>query len=292
MFDTTKCKYRSLNFAKDRRYSNLSLLSLTSVEIPLACGHFYESRRCAGHSHWQNVRHIKAAKDANKMSRTDKFVRLIEVAVKMGGSPDPKLNKQLANTIEAAKRTQVVTNAAIETAIRRASGAEKPKNLKQNQYEIIMEHGVLILADVETGNISKFGSDLKRICKGYTCRTVRGGVKEKFQEKGYVKVTGREDGSVLDPDAALEVGIEHGAEDVVELGDGEDKICEFLCDSNDYFNLSKALSVNGYVVSDCGIKFVPHAPVTVTEEHIAVVGRFCDELEEHPEVIAVHTNIA
>ncbi|CAN7950636.1 unnamed protein product [Ixodes hexagonus] len=276
-----------------REYGAATLLC-RRLACPEAYGHppALESRRYAGHSHWQNVRHIKAAKDAHKMSQTDKYVRLIQAAVKAGGSADPKLNRQLANAIENAKRTQVVTNAAIETAIKRASGAEKPKNLKKSLYEIVMEHGVLLLVDVESANISKFGNDLKIICKKHTCRISRGGVKEQFTEKGFVRVSGREDGAPLDSDAALEVAIQHGAEDVFDIDDGENKMCEFISDVTDYFAISKALATNGYVVAECGSKFVPIVPVTVTEEHIGVVGRLCDDLEEHPEIVAVHTNIA
>lgn len=70
-----------------------------------------ESVREAGHSHWQNIRHIKAAKDLNKAKTTDRHVRFIESAIQMGGSSDPRLNKHLANAIEAAKRTQVCIRA-------------------------------------------------------------------------------------------------------------------------------------------------------------------------------------
>lgn len=285
-----------------RTAHSLALVSTSCAGVPAlnrisreprdVAGHIWESRRYAGHSHWQNVRHIKAAKDAHKMSMTDKYMRLIEVAVKAGGgSPDPKLNRALANVIESAKRTQVVSNTSIEQAIRRGAGVDKPKNLKNANYEIIMEHGVLLILDVETGNISRFGNELKQILKKHTCRQARGGVKEQFQQKGFVRVSGREDGGTLDPDAALEVGIEHGAEDVIEI-DGESKMCEFLCDPNDYFALSKALSSNGYVIAECGLKFVPHVPITVPEEHLEVVGKLCDELEAHSDVVAVHTNIA
>lgn len=301
VLESSKLDYLRLNAS--RRLCARALVSAPSAGVPVLTGrlleprvvtcHVWESRRYAGHSHWQNIRHIKAAKDAHKMSMTDKHMRLIEVAVKAGGgSTDPKLNRALAHAIESAKKTQVVSNANIEVAIKRGAGMDKPKNLKKANYEIIMEHGVLLVLDVETGNISKFGADLKAICKKHTCRiATRGGVKEQFQQKGFVRVCGREDGGALDPDAALEVGIEHGAEDVTEI-DGESKMCEFICDPNDYFALSKALSTNGYVIAECGLKFVPHVTVTVPEEHIETVGKLCDDLEEHSDVVAIHTNLA
>lgn len=64
-------------------------------------------RRYAGHAHWQNVRHIKAANDLHKAQTRSKYVRVIESAVITGGSPDPRFNNLLASAIEQAKKTQV-----------------------------------------------------------------------------------------------------------------------------------------------------------------------------------------
>lgn len=247
------------------------------------------SKREAGHSHWQNIRHIKAEKDANKARQTDKYVRQIVTAVRTGGSADPKLNRLLANAIECAKRTQVVSNAAIETAIKRATGAMAAKNLRSTQNEIVMEHGVMLVVEAETGNISKYVHDIKQICKRHTCAIVKGGVKEKFEAKGYVKLGGREDGTPVDQDAALAIGLESGAEDCQELPDGS---CEFTCEPTRQFALAKALSIAGYLVSESGVRLVPFAAVSPPEELLDKVGLLCDELEEHPDVLAVHTNIA
>lgn len=40
-----------------------------------------EFRRYAGHSKWQNIKHIKALKDAQKASTTIRVTRLIKVAI-------------------------------------------------------------------------------------------------------------------------------------------------------------------------------------------------------------------
>ncbi|XP_064474855.1 probable transcriptional regulatory protein Dgeo_2194 [Ornithodoros turicata] len=247
------------------------------------------SKRGAGHSHWQNVRHIKAEKDANKAKQTDKYVRQIVAAVKVGGGPDPKLNKLLADVIECAKRTQVVSNSAIDLAIKRAAGALSAKNLRSTQYEIVMEHGVLLVVEAETGNISKLGHELKNICKRHTCAIVRGGVKEKFETKGFVKLGGRDDGTKVDMDAALAVGLENGAEDVTELPDGT---CEFVCGPNERFALAKALTTAGYMVTENGVRLVPYMAISPPEEQLDKVSNLCDELEDHPDILVIHTNLA
>lgn len=251
-----------------------------------------ESRRFAGHSHWQNVRHIKAEKDTNKSKQTDKHARLIQVAVATGGGPDPRLNRLLSNAIENAKRTQVVTNTAIEAAIKRASSADKPKAGRAVLYELIGEHGALALASCEVHNISKFVHTLKLICKKNMWGIAKGGVKERFEEKGFVSVCGRQDEKPVDADEALEFAIEGGAEDVMEYGEGASRICEFVCTPRDYFSLQKVLQNAGYIISDAGTKYTPHTAVSLEEEQLEKVSSFCDELEEQPEVLAVHTNLS
>jgi len=252
-----------------------------------------ESRRFAGHSHWQNVRHIKAAKDANKAQQTEKFVRLIEVAVTTAGGPDPKLNRTLAHAIENAKRTQVVTNAAIEAAIKRAVNGPQAKNTKSLVYEFVGEHGVLIVANCEVSNTSKFIHGLKAICKKNKFTMPRGGVKERFEEKGFVCIDGRKEDKKVEADEALAVALEGGAEDVTEIGEGSNNMFEFICAPRDYFAMLKVLQTAGYVISDAGTKYIPMMTVSIDDEKkLDHVSNFCDLLEELPEVIGVHTNIA
>jgi len=251
-----------------------------------------ESRRFAGHSHWQNVRHIKAAKDAHKQKETEKHVRMIQVAVVTGGSPDPRLNRSLANAIENAKRTQVVTNQAIEAAIKRTDGSQ-PKNTKTVLYEFVGEHGVLILANAEVTNASKFVHTLRLICKKNTFAMPRGGVKERFEEKGFVSVDGRIDDKKIDADEALAVALEGGAEDVTEIGDGSNNVFEFICSPRDYFAMLKVLQSGGYRICDAGTKYIPMMTISLDDEQkLDYVSNFCDLLEELPEIIGVHTNIA
>lgn len=41
-----------------------------------------EQRRQAGHSKWANIKHIKAAKDAEKSKQFERFARMIRVGEK------------------------------------------------------------------------------------------------------------------------------------------------------------------------------------------------------------------
>ncbi|OQR73463.1 transcriptional regulator-like [Tropilaelaps mercedesae] len=272
--------------------SAFSLLRTVAIGPSLRNGPQVESVRQAGHSHWQNIRHIKAAKDLNKARMTERHVRFIEAAIAMGGGSDPRLNKHLANAIEAAKKTQVVTNAAIEAALKRAKEGPSRKNQRTVIYEFIGDHGVLLIAKCEVSNASKFVHTLKLLTRKHKWSLSKGGVKERFNEKGFVCVTGKEDGGKFDPDEALLVAIEGGAEEMLEMGEGETLTYEFLSSPNNYLGLMGALQKNGYMVNDVGTKWIPMMPVELTEDQLIKVGEFCDELEDLPEVVGAFTNIA
>ncbi len=75
-----------------------------------------------GHAHWQNVKHIKAARDREISLLHQKYSYKIGLAVKAGGGhTDPKLNRSLAKVIEEAQSLNV-TKTCIQNAIKRASG--------------------------------------------------------------------------------------------------------------------------------------------------------------------------
>ncbi|XP_022672178.1 uncharacterized protein LOC111261053 isoform X2 [Varroa jacobsoni] len=272
--------------------SPFTLLRTALIRQSLRNGPQVESVREAGHSHWQNIRHIKAAKDLNKAKTTDRHVRFIESAIQMGGSSDPRLNKHLANAIEAAKRTQIVTNAVIEAVLKRAKDGSTRKNTRTLAYEFVGENGALVIANCEVSNVSKFVHTLRTICRRHAWGMAKGGVKERFVEKGFVRVSGKQDGGKFDPDEALMAAIEAGAEEMFEMGENDSLVYEFLCTPTGYLSLMGVLQKGGYQLHDFGTKWIPMIPITLDEAQINKVGAFCDDLEENTEVISTHTNIA
>ena len=57
----------------------------------------------SGHSKWHNIQKTKGAADAKRSAAFTKIAREIIVAVKAGGSGDPKNNSRLATVITKAK---------------------------------------------------------------------------------------------------------------------------------------------------------------------------------------------
>lgn len=52
-------------------------------------------RRWAGHSKWHNIRHKKAHNDKRRAAVLEKASKAITIAVRVGGSEDPKENVEL-----------------------------------------------------------------------------------------------------------------------------------------------------------------------------------------------------
>ena len=57
----------------------------------------------SGHSKWATTKHRKAAQDSKRSAMFSKLSRIITVAAKTGGDPNPENNASLAAAIAKAK---------------------------------------------------------------------------------------------------------------------------------------------------------------------------------------------
>ena len=78
----------------------------------------------SGHSKWATTKHRKAAQDAKRSALFSKLSRIITVAAKEGGDPNPENNASLAAAIEKAKGYSLPKD-KIKTAIDKAFGSGK-----------------------------------------------------------------------------------------------------------------------------------------------------------------------
>lgn len=86
------------------------LLNITKT-LPKLCekylGNNLIAKRSAGHSKWQNIKHIKGLKDAQRSTLFTKLGRQMKAAVQEGGSVDPTSNLKLQRLINQAKRANM-----------------------------------------------------------------------------------------------------------------------------------------------------------------------------------------
>ncbi len=116
----------------------------------------------AKHSHWDNIKHKKAANDKKKAAVIAKMGVLITSAVGLGG-PKPEENPRLRLAIEKARAAKMNME-AIERAIKKAAGdLASGKQMVELMYEGYGPGGVAIVLDILTDNRNRTAPEIKKL---------------------------------------------------------------------------------------------------------------------------------
>ena len=116
----------------------------------------------AKHSHWDNIKHKKAANDKKKAAVIAKMGKLITVAVQLGG-PHLSENPRLRLAVDKA-RSGKMNMEAIERAIKKAAGeASNGRQMVELAYEGYGPGGVAIVLDILTDNRNRTAPEIKKI---------------------------------------------------------------------------------------------------------------------------------
>lgn len=113
----------------------------------------------AGHSHWSQIKHKKAANDAKRAQLFTKLSKIITHAAREGGS-DPEFNPTLADAIKRAKSFNM-TNDAIDRAIKKATGEGANGRMEEIIYEGYGPEGVAIMISTLTDNKNRTVADIR-----------------------------------------------------------------------------------------------------------------------------------
>ena len=115
----------------------------------------------SGHSKWATTKHRKAAQDAKRSALFCKLSRIITVAAKTGGDPNPENNASLAAAIAKAKSYSLPKD-KIETAIDKAFGAgADAANYEEVIYEGYGPAGVALYVEALTDNRNRTAADVR-----------------------------------------------------------------------------------------------------------------------------------
>lgn len=245
------------------------------------------SKRNAGHSKWQNIRHIKAAKDAQKSTTFNKMARLIRLAIQEGGGPDPNFNARLASVIEQSKRYNMPL-ASIKNALENAKESESKTALKSDYYEIRGPGGCTIIVSVLSSNMNKTKSYLNIVVRKANCSFIEGAMRGLFEHKGIIQTDPMNNTPL---ETAVDHAIEVGAEDVTEEDTEDGKVLQFTCDPALLNQVKGKLTKLGYNIKKADSEFLAKTQVSLTDEDLEAVQKLYDKLEEDPDVMKLHDNI-
>ncbi|XP_071453208.1 probable transcriptional regulatory protein DICTH_1505 isoform X2 [Hetaerina americana] len=251
------------------------------------CSQIEICRKYAGHSKWANIKHIKAAKDAERSELFTRLSRQIRVAIAEGGSSSPEVNLQLARAVEQARKLNM-PQTSIQNIMK---SADKDHSAPRKQYlmEIKGLGGLVLIVEIICGNLVKTKSELAVYMRKAQA-SVSEGVKYLFDKKGIIHATSLKSYPL---DKVIENAIEGGADDVSEL-EGEDGkvVFQFYSEPDVLNSLKDYLELRDYSVHFASIEYLPLNVIELNEEHAKLALKLIKNLNDHPDVVAVYDNIS
>jgi len=237
----------------------------------------------SGHSKWATTKHKKAVVDAKRGKLFAKLIKSIEVAARTGGA-DVSGNPTLADAIVKAKG-QSVPSDNIDRAVKRGSGElGDAAAYEEITYEAYGPGGVAVLVECLTDNRNRAAAEVRTaINRNGGNPADPGSVSYLFGRKGLVLVT-KTDG--LAEDDVLLAVLESGAEDVSDLGEA----FEVICEAADTHAVRLAATDAGLTVESAEMAWLPTVSVPLEDDVARKVLRLVDVLEDLDDVQNVWAN--
>lgn len=236
----------------------------------------------SGHSKWATTKHKKAAIDAKRGKLFAKLIKTIEVSARTGGA-DPAGNPTLYDAIQKARKASV-PNDNIERAVKRGSGAEAGgADWQTIMYEGYGPNGVAVLIECLTDNRNRAAGEVRTAMgKNGGNMADPGSVSYLFNRKGVVIVPKAD----LTEDAVLDAVLDAGAEEVNDLGEA----FEVVCEAGDLIPVRTALQSAGIDYDSAESSFIPSVTVDIELETAKKVFRLIEALEDSDDVQNVWAN--
>jgi len=237
----------------------------------------------SGHSKWATTKHRKAAQDAKRSALFSKLSRIITVAAKTGGDPNPENNASLAAAIAKAKSYSLPKD-KIETAINKAFGAGESANFEEITYEGYGSGGVAIYVLALTDNRNRTAADVRAaFTRAGGSLGATGSVAFQFERKGEIVV----DKAGIDEEELMLQVADAGGEDLEDTGE------EFvvLTAPADLMTVKNALEAEGLPVKGAELSMRPSTPVVPPIDTAKKVLRLVDVLEENDDIQEVYHNM-
>ena len=216
----------------------------------------------AGHSKWANIKHRKAAQDAQRGKIFTKLIRELVTAAKIGGG-DVSANPRLRAAVDKALSNNM-TRDTINRAIDRGVGGTAV------MVECLSDNANRTISQVRP-SFTKCGGNLG----------TEGSVGYLFSKKGLILIT------EADEDALTEAAIEAGADDIQPQDDGS---FEIYTAWEDLGSVRDGIEAAGFKVQEAEVTMIPSTTVDLDLETAPKLLRLIDMLEDCDDVQNVYHN--
>ena len=235
----------------------------------------------AGHSKWANIQHRKGRQDAKKAKFFTKAAKDIILAAKAGGG-NPEDNAGLRLAIQKAKQVNLPKD-KIDNAIKKGTGELAGGDIMEILYEGYGPGGVAMLVDVATDNKNRVVAEIRHAFTKHSGNMAENGaVSYMFNRKGVIVFTKEK----YTEDDLMEVGLEAGAEDILDDGD----TFTVHTDPSDFMAVQQAFTDAGMEFESAEIDQVPENLVPVELDVARKVMKLFDALEDNDDVQKVYFN--
>jgi YebC/PmpR family DNA-binding regulatory protein len=236
----------------------------------------------SGHSKWATTKHRKAAVDAKRSALFSKLTRMIYVAAKTGGDPNPENNAALAAAIAKAK-SYSLPKEKIDGAIKKAfGGGADAADYEEVVYEGYGPAGVAIYVEALTDNRNRTAADVRAaFTRAGGNLGASGSVSFQFERKGEIAL---ERTGAIDEDELLLLVADAGGEDFESSDDG---YLVYTAPS-EMMAVKAALEQAGLPVKGAELVMEPVNTVTVSLDDAKKVLRLIDRLEELDDIQNVY----
>ena len=234
----------------------------------------------AGHSKWANIQHHKKAQDAKRGKLFTRLIREITVAARGGG--DPEANARLRSAVDKALSANMPKD-TIERAVKRGAGELEGEDYMEVRYEGYGPGGAAVLIDCMTDNRNRTVSEIRHVFAKFNGNLgTSGSVAYLFSNAGVIRLN-----SGADENTVMEIALESGAEDVVNMEDGS---IEVISGADGFLPVRQALEESGLVPDYAESTMRASTVVQLSEKDGETMLRLLDMLDSLDDVQNVYSN--
>lgn len=213
--------------------------------------------------------------------------RQVTMAVKAGGG-DPETNPTLRRAIQNANAVNMPKD-RVTSAIEKALGLNDTDNYEEAIYEGYGPHGVAIIVDTATDNVTRTVANVRNAFKkGNGNLGTEGSVSFMFDRLGIFRL--KPDG--LDREEMELELIDHGLDQMLD-GTGEDGSEQVVlrCAFEDFGSLQAALEERKIEPVSSGFEWIPKTTTELSDEQMDEVLKLIARLEDDDDVQTVFHNV-
>uniref|UniRef100_A0A2M4AXI9 Putative transcriptional regulator n=2 Tax=Anopheles triannulatus TaxID=58253 RepID=A0A2M4AXI9_9DIPT len=265
---------------------HLTRFTRTSLpKLPLTRHLHRDQTLLAGHSKWQNIRHVKALNDGRKAVLFIKLARQIRLAVQAGG-PNPAVNNVLRAAIDEALKKNM-PNATIQGILKKCTA--QSVELKKYTVEIKALDQVNVICVLYTDRFAQLKMEMATILRKNFALFFD--TMHAFDERGFIEaipppeVTSDQLDSVCTDHA-----IETGAEDV-EVMDESNRLVRFLCEARVVDQVKKELEKLNYTVEHCEQAYFPKSTIKLNADAMLAYEKLKEKLKAMDGVEDIYDNV-